>query len=77
MYRDVSPTYTELHSAHVNLQTTQGRSDLGTKSFTLITFLILKEENTSLIFKLLQYVLINVRSFRGAKLEKGRYGSLK
>ena len=77
MCRHVSPIYTELHPAQVNLQTTQERSDLGTESFTLIKSLILKEENANLIVRLLQYFLINVRTLRWAKLEKGRYGSLK
>ena len=40
----------------------QERGDLGTKPFTLIKFLTLKKENTSLIFRLLQYVLTNARS---------------
>ena len=35
----------ELHPAHVNVYTTQERSDLGTESFNLIRFLILNEEN--------------------------------
>jgi len=77
MCRHVSPTYTELHPAQVNLYTTQERSDLGTESLTFIRFFILKEENANLIVRLLQYLLINVRTLRWAKLEKGRYGSLK
>jgi len=77
MCRHVSPTYTELHPAHVNLYTTQERSDLGTESLTFIRFFTLKEENANLIVRLLQYLLINVRTLRWEKLEKGRYGSLK
>ena len=60
----VSPTYTELHPAQVNLQTTEERSDLGTESFTLIKSLILKEENANLIIRLLQYLLIKVHILR-------------
>ena len=77
MCRHVSPTYTDLHPAQVNLYTTQERSDLGTESFTLIRFLILDEENANLILRLLQYLLTNVQTLRWAKFERGRYGSLK
>ena len=41
--RLVSPTYTELHSAQVNLYTIFERSGLGTRSLAVIKFLILKE----------------------------------
>ena len=70
MCRHVSPTYTELHPAQVNLQTTEERSDLGTESFTLIKSLILKEENANLIVRLLQYLLINVRTLRWQNWKK-------
>ena len=46
--RLVSPTYTELHSAQVNLYTIFERSDLGTRSLAVIKFLILKEVNDNL-----------------------------
>ena len=67
----------ELHPAHLNLYTTQERSDLGVESFTLIRLLILNEENANFMLRLLQYLLTNVRTLRWAKFERGRYGSLK
>ena len=76
MCRHVSPAYTELHPSQVNIYGTQERRDLGTESFTFIRFLILKEDNASLILRLLQYLLINVQTLRWEKLEKGRYDSL-
>ena len=53
------------------------RSVLGTESLTSIKFLILKEENTSFIFRSLQYRLTKVCSLRLVKLDQGRYGNLK
>ena len=64
MCRHFSPTYTELHPSHVNLQATQERSDEGTESLTLIRFLIVQEADASFIVKLLQYLLINVQPLR-------------
>ena len=46
-------------------------------SLTFIKFLILKEENTSLMFKFLQQHLVKVRTLRWAKLDETRKGSLK
>ena len=48
--RLVSPTYTELHSAQVNLYTIFERSDLGTRSLAVSKFLILKEVNYIYIY---------------------------
>ena len=60
------------------------RSDLGTVSLIFIKFLILKEENTNLMLRFLQYRLTKVRTLRWAKLDmvvyagrNTRYGSLK
>ena len=75
--RHVSATHKELHLAHVNFYATREQSDLGAEYFTLIRILILNEENAQLMLRLLQYLLINVRTLRWAKLVRGRYGSLK
>ena len=73
----VSPTYTELHTSRTSKLINNARTEgSGHRVFYFYKVLVLKEENTSLILKLLQYLLINLRTLRWAKLEKGRYGSL-
>ena len=75
--RLVSPRYTKLHPALINLYTTQERSDFGTQSLTEIKFLVLKEENTNLILRFLQYFLTSVPTLRWVKLESVRNCNLK
>ena len=52
------------------------QSNLGTVFLTFITFLILREENTNLMLRFLQYHLGKVPMLHWAKLDKRRYGSL-
>ena len=71
-YRLVSPTYGELHSAKINLYTKLQQNNLGTESMTFITFLMLNEENTNLMFRFLQYRLTMEHILHCVKLDKTR-----
>jgi len=65
------------HPAQVNLYTTQERSDLGTQSLTEVKFLTLKDENSNLMLRFLQYVLASIRTLRWVILDIERNGNLK